>query len=147
MSDLRSLKRWVIILVIFNALLVGIFMFSGIVQVFLMEPGTLGFSLHDSAQYKIINNPSSIIDKDDIFGDSDDVAVAGAEGSAYFGAMLTGQGFQLSAADTGDGLGVFIKHNDVTGMKGSLDGNYTAWQQALAFFYCLHSAVINKYCP
>jgi len=67
-------------------------MFSGIVQTFRMEPNRAGFGPRNAFQCQIFNTHSLIIDKDNVFRDSDDVTMSGAEDSAYLGAVLSGQG-------------------------------------------------------
>ena len=88
-----------------------------------------------------------VINDNNIFRDSDDIAVLGAEDSADFGAVFADEGLELGAADTDDGLGVVVEHDNITSLECPLYGYDAAWQKTFVFFNRLHCAFVNDDCP
>ena len=87
-----------------------------------------------------------VVDKDDVFGCSDYVTVAGAEELFDFGAVFSGEGFELRTAEGGDGLCLVVEHDDVTGFEDAFDGGDSAGEEAFSVFDGVHGAVVDADC-
>lgn len=70
------------------------------------------------------------IQKDDVFGQGDDVAAGGAEDLADLGGMLAGELAKFGGGEAGDGLGGIVKQDNRAGFEGAIDGGDTLGQEA-----------------